>query len=97
MDEKLLTPQQVAERLQVTEKTVYRWLTEGRLGGLKMGRLWRVRPKDLDAFLGDAPAEGYTDHEPLSAEDIAAIKRGLEDLKEGRFVTLEEYEKERGL
>ena len=43
MSDKLLTPEQIAERLQVVERTVYRWLNEGRLEGVKLGRLWRVR------------------------------------------------------
>jgi len=51
MTEKLLTPEQVAERLQVTERTVYGWLRRGTLPALKLGRLWRIRPEDLEAFL----------------------------------------------
>ena len=49
--EQLLTPAQVGERLQLTERTVYEWLRDGRLLGLKLGRLWRIRPEDLEAFL----------------------------------------------
>ena len=51
VNEQLLTPAQVAERLQVTERTVYEWLRDGRLVGLKLGRLWRIRSEDLEAFL----------------------------------------------
>jgi excisionase family DNA binding protein len=54
MDEKLLTPEQVAERLQVTERTVYGWLRRGKMPALKLGRLWRIRPEDLEAFLESA-------------------------------------------
>ena len=54
MDEKLLTPEQVAKRLQVTERTVYGWLRRGGLPALKLGRLWRIRPEDLEAFLENA-------------------------------------------
>src|SRR5213596_2805207 len=54
MNEKLLTPEQVAERLQVTERTVYGWLRRGKLPALKLGRLWRIRPEDLEAFLESA-------------------------------------------
>jgi len=38
MNEKLLTPEQVAERLRVTERTVYGWLRRGTLPALKLGR-----------------------------------------------------------
>lgn len=51
VDTRLLTPEQVAERLQVTEHTVYLWLQSGKLAGAKLGRLWRVRPEALEAFL----------------------------------------------
>ena len=32
------------------------------------------------------------DAEPLSEEDLASIRRGVEDIGEGRSVTLDEYE-----
>ncbi len=89
--EKLLTPEQVAEHLVVAERTVYEWLRSGRLRGIKLGRLWRIREADLEAFL-----QGE-DEEPLSPEDLEAVRRGLEDLKAGRVKTLEQYEAERGL
>ena len=57
MNEKLLTPAQVAERLQITERTVYGWLRRGTLPALKLGRLWRIRQDDLEAFLEGARAK----------------------------------------
>jgi predicted transcriptional regulator len=41
-------------------------------------------------------AEEY-DTEPLTEEDLEAIRRGEEDLKEGRFITLEELDEKYGL
>ena len=57
MNEKLLTPAQVAERLQITERTVYEWISGGKLTALKLGRLWRIRQDDLEAFLEGARAK----------------------------------------
>jgi len=57
MNEKLLTPAQVAERLQITERTVYEWIRGGKLTALKLGRLWRIRQDDLEAFLENARAK----------------------------------------
>jgi hypothetical protein len=37
------------------------------------------------------------DMEPLTEEDLVAIRRGKEGLAAGRCITLEEYEKKRGL
>jgi excisionase family DNA binding protein len=50
-DDKLLTPPQVAERLQVNERTVTQWLRKGHLRGFKIGKEWRVSMRDLEAFL----------------------------------------------
>ena len=48
---RLLRPEEVAELLQVSRRTVVRWLKEGCLKGVRVGRLWRVRPEDLEKFL----------------------------------------------
>ena len=50
-EDKLLTPPQVAEKLQVNERTVTQWLRKGHLRGFKIGKEWRVSTKDLEAFL----------------------------------------------
>ena len=50
-EDKLLTPPQVAQRLQVNERTVTQWLRRGHLRGFKIGKEWRVSSRDLDAFL----------------------------------------------
>jgi excisionase family DNA binding protein len=50
-EQSLLTPAQVAERLQIHERTVTRWLREGYLRGFKLGKEWRISPADLKAFM----------------------------------------------
>jgi excisionase family DNA binding protein len=47
----VLTPEQVAERLHISRLTVGNWLRSGKLKGVKVGRLWRVRESELEAFL----------------------------------------------
>ena len=51
--ERLLTVEDVAERLQVNEQTVRRWLREGELTGVPFGGRtgWRISEADLQAFL----------------------------------------------
>ncbi len=58
VDEKLLTPEQVAERLQVTVQTIYTWMRSGYLPSVKMGRLWRIRPGDLEEFIKQQKHQG---------------------------------------
>ena len=50
-NEKLLTPVDVGDRLQVNERTVAQWLRKGHLRGFKIGKEWRASVKDLEAFL----------------------------------------------
>lgn len=45
-----LTPQQVAEELNVTVTTVHVLLRDGDLKGFKIKRQWRVTREELDAF-----------------------------------------------
>ena len=48
----ILTKRQAAEYLQVTPRYLERAVSSGRLRALKpTGRLWRVRQRELDAFL----------------------------------------------
>ena len=47
----LLTPSDVANRLQMNERTVTQWLRNGHLRGFKIGKEWRVSELDLEAFI----------------------------------------------
>jgi excisionase family DNA binding protein len=50
-DQILLTPLDVAKRLQMSERTVTQWLRNGHLRGFKIGKEWRISELDLDAFI----------------------------------------------
>ncbi len=47
----LLTPSDVAKRLQMNERTVTQWLRNGHLRGFKIGKEWRVSEEDLETFI----------------------------------------------
>lgn len=52
-----VTPEQAADRLQVTRRTVYNWLRSGALPGLKIGpRFWRIAVSDLSTFPQKPPS-----------------------------------------
>ncbi len=53
--------------------------------------------KLIDVLYEQTEQREEYDEEPFSAEDLAAIKEGDEAFKRGEFISLEEYEKERGL
>ena len=46
-----LSPRQVAERCNISVKTVYRWIIRGDLIAYKLGEQWRIEQKDLTVFL----------------------------------------------
>ena len=50
--EQLLTPKQVAKKLNVSVFTVYRWIKAGKLKAIKLTpRVFRIHKKDLNQFL----------------------------------------------
>jgi len=52
MDElEYLTPEQVAEKLQMNARVVRRMLSAGRLPGKRVGRIWRVSAAALREFM----------------------------------------------
>jgi len=48
---RLLKPEEVAEKLGVSPQTVRKWLAKGYLKGIRVGKLWRVSEEDLKKFL----------------------------------------------
>jgi excisionase family DNA binding protein len=75
MTEQMLTPEEVAGRLRVTAPTVYTWLRAGRLKGIKMGRLWRIRPAAVDAFLSDPNGGTLEEARTAVARRLEALER----------------------
>ena len=51
IDETFLTTEEVLEYLQVNLRTVYRLIKAGRIPAVRVGRQWRFRKADLDAWL----------------------------------------------
>ena len=46
-----MLPKEVAARLRVSERQVHVLLQRGDLAGLRVGRLWRIEPAALEAYL----------------------------------------------
>lgn len=49
-EEKFLTLQEVAKRLRVSERSVFRYIHNGRIEATKVG-YWRIKESDLERFL----------------------------------------------
>jgi len=65
MTEEFLTVDQVAARLQVSPRTVHRWVSEGTLRRAELpGRALRIPASELQRMVG-----GNTEGEPKPASD----------------------------
>ena len=49
--EQLMKVDEVAEILQIHEKTVKKWLREGKIQGIKLGKSWRIEKEELKEYL----------------------------------------------
>ena len=47
----ILTPQEVAEYLQLAPETVYRYIRQGKLVASKLGRQYRIPKENVELFL----------------------------------------------
>jgi excisionase family DNA binding protein len=98
-DETFLTTDEVLEYLQVNLRTVYRLIKAGRLPAVRVGRQWRFRRSDIDAWLdservraGRPPASTASPtplprRRVLVADDEASIRDLL-----AKALALAEYE-----
>ena len=58
MDEAFLTTEEVLDYLQVNLRTVYRLIKAGKIPAVRVGRQWRFRKRDIDAWLESQRARG---------------------------------------
>ncbi|MFC1655883.1 helix-turn-helix domain-containing protein [Patescibacteria group bacterium] len=68
MADKLLTSEQVSQILQVHPFTVLKYIKEGKLRGLKLGRVWRIRESDVEKFLEERFMASPSDKKDISQE-----------------------------
>jgi excisionase family DNA binding protein len=67
MEEKILTPEQVAQILQVHQFTVLKFIKQGKLHASKLGRVYRIRSSDVERFLDQTSGRPV---KPPSTESI---------------------------
>ena len=58
IDETFLTTEEVLEYLQVNLRTVYRLIKAGKIPAVRVGRQWRFRKRDIDAWLDSQRLRG---------------------------------------
>jgi len=55
--EKLLTTQEVADYLGLTRRTIYTYIESKTLPAVKIGKEWRVKKTELEAFINRGSGE----------------------------------------
>src|SRR6202008_1121750 len=71
IDETFLTTEEVLEYLQVNLRTVYRLIKAGKIPAVRVGRQWRFRKRDIDAWLDSQRARGGWRAAPPAASSSA--------------------------
>jgi excisionase family DNA binding protein len=101
IDESFLTTEEVLEYLQVNLRTVYRLIKAGKIPAVRVGRQWRFRKRDIDAWLdaqrprserpaavaAERPARTVERPRVLVVDDEASIRELL-----SKTLALAEYE-----
>lgn len=47
----LLTVDELADYLGLKKQTIYNWLNQRRISGIKIGKVWRFERKEIDLWL----------------------------------------------
>jgi excisionase family DNA binding protein len=67
-DDRLLTTEEVLDRLQLNIRTVYRLIKAGKLPAVRVGRQWRFRSRDVEAWIAKGGAVPDDAPEPRTPE-----------------------------
>jgi excisionase family DNA binding protein len=73
MSEEVYTVEQFAERLKLHPKTVLRFIREGRLRAVKVGKSYRILRSDMEAMVGVWPREKPSAARVTSIVDIPGV------------------------
>ena len=71
-DEVFLTTEEVLEYLQVNLRTVYRLIKAGKIPAVRVGRQWRFRKRDIDAWLDSQRSRSSSDGAAGIAAPVAS-------------------------
>jgi excisionase family DNA binding protein len=76
MEDPFLTTEEVLEYLQVNLRTIYRLIKAGKIPAVRVGRQWRFRKSDIDAWLeSQRPRGARAVPAPRPAQAAAAAAR----------------------
>ena len=75
-DDRWLSVDEIADYLGVSRDTVYGWVTAKGMPGHKVGRFWKFKRQDVDAWVRDGGAASSSDEfERKGREDANPTER----------------------
>ena len=86
MDESFLTTEEVLDYLQVNLRTVYRLIKAGKIPAVRVGRQWRFRKRDIDAWLESQRPRGVRATPPSTRTASPAAGQDLTLLQLNKVV-----------
>lgn len=48
---RLIGIDELADYLKLKKQTIYNWLNQGKISGIKVGGVWRFERKDIDSWI----------------------------------------------
>jgi excisionase family DNA binding protein len=76
MEEGFLTTEEVLDYLQVNLRTVYRLIKAGKIPAVRVGRQWRFRKRDIDAWLESQRPRATRGTAPAASRAAPAASAG---------------------
>ena len=58
-EERWLSVKEIAKHLGISKETIYRWLGKGKIPSRRLGKLWKFKASEVDAWVKSGEAN-YT-------------------------------------
>lgn len=65
VDDRWMSVDEVAEYLGVSKDSIYSWLTSKGMPGYRVGRFWKFKRDDVDAWVRAGGAAGASDEDVM--------------------------------
>ena len=73
MEEEILTIEEVAKYLRVSERTVYDWAQKGEIPAGKIGTVWRFKKSEIEKWVNERLSSGSRLSSPKMAVQVKNI------------------------
>lgn len=76
LEEKFYTTDQVAKMLQVHPFTILKFIKQGKLNGIKLGRVYRIKEADIKTFINErSTAKPQASNKEVQKEEKEEIEQ----------------------